>query len=48
MNRILKGMKRKWDAYLKKLGDANQKSYGNQRLDCCNMPDKEKNTLHKN
>jgi len=45
MNRILQGMKKRWDAYLKKLGDANQKTYGNQRLNCCDMPDKEKGHL---
>ncbi len=42
MNRILAGMKKRWNAYLKKLGDANQKTYGNQRLNCCDMPDKKK------
>ena len=48
MNRVLQGIKRRWDAYLKRLGDANQKTYGNQRLDCCNMPDKGKDSPQRN
>ncbi len=26
-----------WNNYLKKLAATNEKLYGNQRLDCCNM-----------
>ena len=47
MNKILQGIKIRWDAYLKKLGDANQKTYGNQRLNCCDMSDKRRDNLSK-
>lgn len=35
--KILQGIKSWWMAYLKKLGDANQKEFGNKRLSCCDM-----------
>lgn len=37
MKKILQRIKDKWNAYLKKLGDANQKEFGNKKLNCCDM-----------
>lgn len=34
---MLKGIKKKLDAFLKKLANENKKSFGNERLDCCTL-----------
>ena len=47
MKNLLHGIKKKWTAYLERLGEANQKTYGNQRLNCCDMPDRRKNSISK-
>lgn len=41
-----KSLKERWNAYLRRLGAANSRTYGNQRLDCCtlNHPSEEENS----
>ncbi len=40
MKKILQGIKKRWTDYLDRLGAVNQKLYGNQRLNCCDMKNK--------
>ncbi len=35
--RIFSNIHRRWLAYLERMANANQKQYGNQRLDCCGL-----------
>lgn len=32
-----KNLKSKWNRYLEKMAETNEKLYGEQRLDCCGM-----------
>jgi len=34
---IFRQIKESWNAYLKRMADANKKEFGNQPLDCCKM-----------
>ena len=36
-------IKRKWNKYLERLADVNEKLYGQQRLDCCSLNHQEPN-----
>ena len=34
---IFRKIRNRWDAYLKRLGDANAKNFGNGPLECCKL-----------
>ncbi|MGE4583282.1 MAG: LDCC motif putative metal-binding protein [Sphaerochaeta sp.] len=34
---MFENLKRKWNAYLERMAAANEKTFGDQRLDCCSM-----------
>ncbi len=40
MNRILAYFRRKFTAYLERLGEANKKQFGEDRLECCALNSK--------
>ena len=35
--RFFKNIKMRWNAYLKRMGEANSKNYGDNRLNCCTL-----------
>lgn len=41
MKNIFKGIKTKWNNYLKKLTKVNQELYGNKKLNCCDLNKKQ-------
>lgn len=49
MNNIFTKIKNKWSNYLANLAKANEKSFGSQRLNCCDLhrDQKEPNNLKK-
>lgn len=47
MKNFFKRLKEKWNAYLKRLAESNQKFYGNGRLDCCDLNKQDKMIHHK-
>ena len=35
--KFFKNIKVRWNAYLKRLAEANNRNFGDQRLDCCSL-----------
>jgi len=40
MKSPLKVIRKRWNAYLERLAKVNQELYGNKRLDCCDLNNK--------
>ena len=43
---MFENLKRKWNLYLEKMAAANEKSFGDGRLDCCSMNKKPQTKPH--
>lgn len=43
---MFENLKRKWNRYLEKMAAANEKSFGDGRLDCCSMNKKPQSVSH--
>ena len=37
MKGLLRTVKKRWNSYLKRMADTNNKLYGGKRLDCCEL-----------
>ena len=44
--RLFMNMRKSWDAYLKRLGEANRKNFGSGSLDCCKLNEYENDGKH--
>ncbi len=44
--RMLENLKRRWNNYIKKLGEANAHNFGDQKLDCCSLNRKDQPEVH--
>jgi hypothetical protein len=47
MKKLLRKIRKRINAYVERLAESNRKYYGDKRLDCCDMNNKQNNIIHR-